>query len=608
MTEDRSSHPQGGDERHAGRDQDDPSGSGPRASRREFLKGAAAFGVAAVALPAVRDSGVMSLRPRDEARAASSGSSSTLWNGQQVTEPIGLSAVGKPARGGDLTWAWIFEPIAQMDPQLPTTGDNGDLGTLLWIYDQLTNIIPGTLINGPGLAEHWDVDKGGLEYVFYLRDADFSTGDKVTANDVKFSLERFANPKINGQYAFLSAIDTVEALNPTTVRVNLQYVQAMFPQTVGHAVYRDRPAGHLREAGQGLRRTPDRLRAVHVRVQGPGRDDHPEAEPELLEEPDAVDRLGDDELRPRRQRPHAAGGPRQRRHRAQRALRTARDLPRTSGTRLQLEPYTNVIFAVPNMLRAPLQEANVRLALNYATPRDVINRRCSRTPRVLANSPIGQLRYWDPTVPNFPYDLSKAKSLMAKSSVPNGYSASLLIVGTDSDSVSVAEILQAAWLEIGVKLGIQDVDLDTMFSRFYSRRTRTSTSISSRRRTARPTSATTTRWRSSSTSRCRCSSAATSTTTSTPPSSSTRRRTPSTRRSGHATSTSCSATASTPTRRSSPSASGRTDVGERPCAGAADAAQPVLATRRGLDELLARPGVPGPRPQLRHDPGSAGSG
>ena len=32
----------------------------------------------------------------------------------------------------------------------------------------------------------------------------------------------------------------------------------------------------------------------------------------------------------------------------------------------------------------------------------------------------------------------------------------------------MATILQAAWLEIGIKLRIEDVDLDTMFSRFYS--------------------------------------------------------------------------------------------------------------------------------------------
>ena len=410
----------------------------------------------------------MLLRPRADARAASSGSSSKLWNGQQVTEPIGLSSAGKPTRGGHLTWAWIFEPIAQMDPQLPTTGDNGDLGTLLWIYDQLTNIIPGTLNNGPGLAEHWDVNKGGLEYVFYLRDAEFSTGDKVTANDVKFSLERFANPKINNQYAFLDAIDTVEALNPTTVRVTLQYVQAMFPQTVGHTVSGIVPQAIYEKLGKDFAQHPIGSGPFMFESKVPGETITLKRNPNYWKSPmpwiDGVtmNYVPDDNARMLQVTngsadiglnvPYAL-------------LETYRDTP---GTRLQLEPYTNVILAVPNMRRAPFHETNVRLALNYATPREVINTAVFKNAPRIANSPIGQLRYWDPTVPDFPYDLNRAKSLMAKSSVPNGYSAKLLIVGTDADSVSVAQILQAAWLEIGVKLGIEDVDLNTMFSRFYS--------------------------------------------------------------------------------------------------------------------------------------------
>ena len=108
-------------------------------SRRNVLKGAAALGAAAAGLPAAKRLGAQPARPAGSARADQP---PTLWNGQQVTQPIGLSSKGTPRRGGDLTWAWIFTPIAQMDPQMPTTGDNGDLGTLLWIYDQLTNITP----------------------------------------------------------------------------------------------------------------------------------------------------------------------------------------------------------------------------------------------------------------------------------------------------------------------------------------------------------------------------------------------------------------------------------------------------------------------------------
>jgi peptide/nickel transport system substrate-binding protein len=57
---------------------------------------------------------------------------------------------------------------------------------------------------------------------------------------------------------------------------------------------------------------------------------------------------------------------------------------------------------------------------------------------------------------------------MAQSSAPHGFSTSLMIVGTDADSVSVASILQQAWKEIGVTLNIVDVDLNTMFARFFS--------------------------------------------------------------------------------------------------------------------------------------------
>jgi peptide/nickel transport system substrate-binding protein len=340
----------------------------------------------------------------------------------------------------------------------------------LWIYDQLTHIKPGTLYNEPGLASHWDVNKGGQEYVFYLRDAEFSNGDKVTAKDVKFTLDRFANPKINSQYSFLNAIDKVEALNQTTVRVTLQYVQAWFDQAVGHAVsgivpqrvfekmgdhkFAQSPIGsgpfmfESKVPGQTitLKRNPNYWKSGQPYLDSMTMNYVPGDNARMLQVTNGSADIGFNV-------PYAL-------------LQQYRN---TKGTRLQLEPYTNVILAAPNLKRPPLEERNVRLALNYATPREAINNAVFKSAPRIANSPIGQLRYWDPTVPNFPYDLNKAKSLMAKSSVPNGFTTSLLIVGSDADSVSMATILQSAWAEIGVKVNIDDVDLNTMLSRFYSK-------------------------------------------------------------------------------------------------------------------------------------------
>jgi peptide/nickel transport system substrate-binding protein len=432
-------------------------------SRRDMLKQAAALGVTGAALPAfLAACGSSKSGPR------ASASSSAVWNGQQVTAPVGLSMEGTPKRGGDLTWAWIYEPIAQMDPQLPTTASVGDIDTFLWIYDQLTNIKPGTLTNEPGLAESWEIAKGGLEYTFTLRDAEFSNGDKVTANDVKFSLERFANPKINSQYSFLNAIDTVEALNANTVRVTLQYVQAMFIQVVGHGTSSIVPQRVVEKEGSAFAQNPIGSGPFIFDQKVPGQSISFKRNPNYWKSPKPyIDSLTfnyvpDDNARMLQ----VTSG------QADIGYSVPYDLLNTyksyPGTRLQLEPFTNVIYAAPNIRVPPLNERNVRLALNYATPRSaIIDAVFKNAPRI-ANSVIGQLQYWDPAIPPIPYDIDRAKSYLAQSSVPHGFTTSLLIVGTDSDSIAVAAILQKAWGQIGIKLNIVDVDLNTMFARFFS--------------------------------------------------------------------------------------------------------------------------------------------
>jgi peptide/nickel transport system substrate-binding protein len=390
------------------------------------------------------------------------------WNGQQVLTPYGLSFEGTPKRGGELKWAWLYEPIPQLDPQLPTNASVGDIDTFLWIYDQLTNIKPGTLTNEAGLAESWEVAKGGLEYTFTLRDAEFSNGDKVTASDVKFSLERFANPKINSQYSFLNAIDTVEALNPTTVRITLQFVQAMFIQVAGHGVSSIIPQRVFEKDPAGFAKNPIGSGAFIFESKTPGESISFKRNPNYWKSPKpwidgfTLNYVPDENARMLQ----VTSGEVDVGYTVPYALLD--QYKNAKGTRLQMEPYTNVIFAAPNIRIKPLDEANVRLALNFATPREAINKAVFKGAPVLANSAIGQLQYWDPRIPYIPYDIQKAKSLMAKSSVPDGFTTTLLIVGSDVDSVSVATILQSSWSQIGVTLKIEDVDLNTMFARFFS--------------------------------------------------------------------------------------------------------------------------------------------
>lgn len=435
-------------------------------TRREFLERAAVLGVAASSLPGLLAACGNTSSPSSAVSPTALGSS--VWNGQQVTQPYGLSDQGTPRSGGWLTWAWIYEPIPQFDPQLPTNGSVGDIDSFLWVYDQLTNIKPGTLVNEPGLAESWEITNGGLTYTFILRDAEFSNGDKVTASDVKFSLDRFANPAINSQYGFLNAIESTKVLDPKTVRVNLQYIQPMFLDVVGHGAASIVPERIVTKLGKKFGQNPIGSGAFTLKSKTPGQSISFARNPNYWKtgkpylDGFTLNYVPDGNARMLQ----VTSGQAQVGYSVPYALLD--EYKSRSGTRLQMEPFTNVAFALPNYRSKPFQDKFVRLALNYATPREVINKTVFKNSARLANSAIGELQYWDPSIPAFPYDLSKAKSMLAQSSVPSGFSTTMLIVGTDPDSVTIASILQSSWNSIGVKVHILNVDLNTMFARVFN--------------------------------------------------------------------------------------------------------------------------------------------
>ena len=59
------------------------------------------------------------------------------------------------------------------------------------LHDAMVKPMPGQS-TAPSLAESWSVSKDGLVYEFVVRKgARFHNGDPVTAEDVKFSFERY---------------------------------------------------------------------------------------------------------------------------------------------------------------------------------------------------------------------------------------------------------------------------------------------------------------------------------------------------------------------------------------------------------------------------------
>lgn len=66
----------------------------------------------------------------------------------------------------------------------------------------------------PGIAESYEISSDGLTYTFKLRDANWSDGSAVTANDFEYAWKRALNPETASGYAYIAyAIKGAEAYN-----------------------------------------------------------------------------------------------------------------------------------------------------------------------------------------------------------------------------------------------------------------------------------------------------------------------------------------------------------------------------------------------------------
>ena len=126
--------------------------------------------------------------------------------------------VGAQAAPADVVIAWHvtiaptwFDP-STAPPQITP------FGTLYAIHDALVRPLPNQKM-GPSLAESWTESPDGLTYEFKLRRGlKFHNGDPLTAEDVKFSFERYKGAAAK---EFQTRVRAVEVVDPLTVRFRL---------------------------------------------------------------------------------------------------------------------------------------------------------------------------------------------------------------------------------------------------------------------------------------------------------------------------------------------------------------------------------------------------
>ena len=138
---------------------------------------------------------------------------------------LAMSQRAHAAAEGQLVWDVHISLVPTYFEPAETAGLVTPFMLLYALHDSLVKPMPGNAM-APSLAESWTMSKDGLVYEFGLRrGVKFHNGDPVTAEDVKFSFERYRGALSGLLKSRVAHIDTPD---PQRVRIVLKQPWADF--------------------------------------------------------------------------------------------------------------------------------------------------------------------------------------------------------------------------------------------------------------------------------------------------------------------------------------------------------------------------------------------
>ena len=184
---------------------------------------------------------------------------------------VGIPLVARPAPDGQMTWGIHISLAPTWFDPAETTGIVTPFMVMYALHDAMVKPLPGNPL-APSLAESWTVSPDGLAYEFVLRKGTrFHNGDPVTAEDVKFSFERYRGA---ASKTFKERVAAVEIAGPGARALPPQGAVARLPHVL---LERDRRgldrAQEVRREGRRRRiqEASDRRRALPLRLVHAGR-------------------------------------------------------------------------------------------------------------------------------------------------------------------------------------------------------------------------------------------------------------------------------------------------------------------------------------------------
>ncbi|MER8720764.1 ABC transporter substrate-binding protein [Mesorhizobium sp. M0999] len=375
-------------------------------------------------------------------------------------------------QGGAITITYK-DDVATLDPAIGYDWQNWSM--IKSLFDGLMDYEPGTTNLKPDLAESYEISPDGQTFTFKLRHGvKFHNGREMTADDVKYSLDRVTNPKTHSPGAGFFGSITVFALAPAPMPHALAGVTVVDPYTVkfeltrpdatflhvmainfAHVVPKEEvekygadfgkhPVGtgafKLAEWTLGQRIVFERnadywhkglphldkitfeigqepivalLRLQKGEIDVPGDGIPPAKFQEVMADPEQKARV-------------VEGG----------QLHTG--------------------YVTMNTTMAPFDNVKVRQAVNMALNKariiQIINGRA-----VPANQPLPpSMPGYDKEYKGYPYDVAKAKALLAEAGHPDGFDTQLFAMNTDPNP-RIAQAIQQDLAAIGIKASIQSL-------------------------------------------------------------------------------------------------------------------------------------------------------
>ena len=360
---------------------------------------------------------------------------------------------------GQMTWG-VHASLAPawFDPA-ETTGISTPFMVLYALHDALIKPMPGQAL-APSLAESWAVAKDGLTYEFVLRKGvTFHNGDPVTAEDVKFSFERY---KGGGATTLRARVAAVEVADPHRVRFRLKKPWPDFmtfyatPATGAAWIV---PKKYVERVGDdGFKKAPVGAGPYRFASFNPGVELVLEAYEAYWRKTPSVKRLvfrsvPDESTRLTMLKRGEADIV----YSIRGAL--AEELRRTPG--LTLKPTLGIFVEWISMHdqwdpKSPWADRRVRLAANLAIDRKAINDAEYLGFAKLASGIVPRDFEFAWVPPPYPYDPARAKQLLAEAGYAGGFDAGEIF--SDMVYVPVVEVVVNFFQAVGIRTKLRGLE------------------------------------------------------------------------------------------------------------------------------------------------------